>query len=169
MVVGSCAATASIGHADRQDFFSLPFELGATTREDGRFAYGLRPELLVAPRGNHGFAIGPYAELARSSADTSLGAGVTVTYLLASKLNLAPSMGMYHRFAGTETGYAASLFLGHRSPDQSGFDVPLGIRVDYRADFSDHHEVIVVAQLDVIALVVSSVFRGYTGGLGMAR
>src|SRR5262245_37910327 len=172
VLFGLCAVTSSARADDgeSQEFFSLPLELGATTREDGRFTYGIRPELLFAPRGDRGFAIGPYAELARSSADTSLGAGVTVTYLLESKLNLAPGAGIYHRFAGAETGYEVSLFLGYRrSPDVGGLDVPLGVRIDYRADFSDHHEVIVVAQLDVIALVLWRTLGNFGRGMGIAR
>lgn len=173
VAAGLCAGS-SIGSAepnrDHQGFVSVPIELGVTTREGGRFVDGIRPELLLSLEGNRGFAIGPYAELARSSADTSLGAGVTVTYLLASHLSLAPGAGIYHRFGDTETGYEVSLFLGHRSPPESGgLDVPLGVRVVYRASAAGDHEVIVVAQVDIVAQTLSWVFGGYTGGMGMAR
>ena len=75
---------------------------------------------MFSQHGNRGLAYGAYAELARSSGDTSLNAGVTVTWLLHSKLSFAPSLGAYHRFADVgETGYAVGIFIGRRDTDAS--------------------------------------------------
>jgi len=145
----------------------IPFNLsvgavvGGTTREHGRFAYGLRPEALYAPH-HHGIAIGPYLELARSSGDDLVGGGLTATYYSAhTPFTIAPSVGAYHRFVGAgESGLAAGMFVGVRFP--SGIvDLPFGLRFDWRGD-ADLHELVISAQIDLLAVAAAAVLSQRT-------
>ena len=162
LVMTSSARAEPNERADRQGYLSVPVEIGGTSRDGGRITGGLRPELLFTAHGDHGIALGPYAELARSSADTALGGGATLTYYLRANVNLAPSIGVYHRWleGAGETGYAASVFVGYRWPlEQGGMDFPLGLRLDYRADLHERREVSACVQLDLMSYVLMLVMR----------
>lgn len=138
---------------DRRDqtFLDLPFTIGGTTREGGRVVWGLRPEYLHA-FGRPGIAVGPYLELSRSSGDTLLGTGATVTYFTESEWNLSPSVGVYHRWLDEpESGVAVGLFVGRRGFDTfRTFDLPVGVRFDYHHDGGARHELTVSFEIDTL-------------------
>jgi hypothetical protein len=162
---GTAAADDGDEHHGVEGYVSVPVTLGVTSRDDGRVDWGFRPEILFAPHGT-GLAFGPYAQMGRNSADWLVGTGLTATYYRGENklLNVSPSLGLYHRYSDpTETGIAASLFVGIRTADGGGgLDLPVGFRVDYRSDGHDRNEVVFSLEADLMWGMVAALLSQLT-------
>ena len=147
LVLIAFAACGIVTAAEAQEVrLSVPALLGASSFDDGRFVYGVRPEILLVWDPSIG-GLGAFGEI--GSADKHLfgGGGLTYAYSL-GWLGLAPSLGLYHR-ADRESGVMAGMFVGFRR-EAGVFDVPYGVRVDAQIGFDGATNVVLLAQLDLV-------------------
>ena len=147
-----------------ETFFSIPMILGADvaltpSETSSGFFWGIRPELLAAWRQRNtvdaplGLGVGVYAEAVGSAgtAQIFLGGGATIAGYF-GHLGVAASGGVdvdwWH--ATPYPSPVMGLFVGFRTAELKGFDMPFGVRVDYRPPIGPlPSTVIIAAQLDV--------------------
>ncbi len=180
----SSSATAEPPHPPKKwvksdSFLSLPFVFGVdtalvnnTTTSTG-FFWGWRPELIFAwVEGGKdpplGFGVGPYTEIVGSTGTSQvwLGGGATVVGYI-GRVGVAASAGIDSDWVRAVPNASAvfGLFVGFRTAELGGIDLPFGVRVDYRPSMGDVPTTIIVsAQLDLLvglaAVTLTPLLRG---------
>jgi len=158
---------------ESQRFLSLPLLAGVDVADTSPtsstgFYWGIRPEYVFAwtrPRANTaplGVGLGPYVEATASTGTSQVwvgGGGTVVGYF--GRFGVAASGGVDVDWvrALPSASPVFGLFLGFRTAELSGLDLPFGLRVDVRPGLGIvPTTVIVSAQLDALMALALAMF-----------